>query len=53
MLLRKNRGIIDEPRSVIGGVDVETEKSGKDSFCCGAGGANVDGGRRRQASKRD
>ena len=34
-------GIIDEPRSVIGGVDVETEKSGKDSFCCGAGGAQM------------
>ena len=34
-------GIIDEPRNVIGGVDVETEKSGKDSFCCGAGGAQM------------
>ena len=29
------------PGSVIGGVDVETEKSGKDSFCCGAGGAQM------------
>ena len=26
---------------MIGGVDVETEKSGKDSFCCGAGGAQM------------
>tara|TARA_B100000575_G_C23097162_1_gene632829 strand:- start:611 stop:1702 length:1092 start_codon:yes stop_codon:yes gene_type:complete len=34
-------GIVDEPRSVIGGVDVETEKSGRDSFCCGAGGAQM------------
>ncbi len=34
-------GIIDEPRDVIGGVDVETEKSGRDSFCCGAGGAQM------------
>tara|TARA_Y100001968_G_C19436832_1_gene760202 strand:- start:1136 stop:3091 length:1956 start_codon:yes stop_codon:yes gene_type:complete len=34
-------GIIDEPRNVIGGVDVETEKSGQDSFCCGAGGAQM------------
>ena len=34
-------GIIDEPRDVIGGVDVETENSGRDSFCCGAGGAQM------------
>jgi Fe-S oxidoreductase len=34
-------GIIDEPREVIGGVDVETENSGRDSFCCGAGGAQM------------
>ena len=34
-------GIIDEPRDVIGGVDVETERSGRDSFCCGAGGAQM------------
>ena len=34
-------GVIDEPRSVIGGVDVETERHGQDSFCCGAGGAQM------------
>jgi Fe-S oxidoreductase len=34
-------GIIDEPRDVIGGVDVEAERSGRDSFCCGAGGAQM------------
>jgi len=34
-------GIIDEPRNIIGGVDVETEKHGVDSFCCGAGGAQM------------
>ena len=34
-------GVIDEPRSVIGGVDVETENHGRDSFCCGAGGARM------------
>ena len=39
--LGRIEGIIDEPRNVIGGVDVETEKSGKDSFCCGAGGAQM------------
>ena len=33
--------IIDEPRSVLGGVDVEIERHGKDSFCCGAGGAQM------------
>ena len=41
MLPGRIGGIIDEPRNVIGGVDVETEKSGKDSFCCGAGGAQM------------
>ena len=34
-------GVIDEPRSAIGGVDVEVERSGRDSFCCGAGGAQM------------
>ena len=34
-------GITEEPRSVIGGVDVEPARSGKDSFCCGAGGAQM------------
>ena len=34
-------GIIDEPRDLIGGVDVEVERHGKDSFCCGAGGAQM------------
>ncbi|PXF25358.1 MAG: hypothetical protein CXX70_07480 [Methanobacteriota archaeon] len=34
-------GVIDEPRDVIGGVDVETENHGRDSFCCGAGGAQM------------
>ena len=34
-------GVIDEPRNVIGGVDVETENHGQDSFCCGAGGAQM------------
>tara|TARA_B110000014_G_scaffold25925_1_gene16496 strand:+ start:1279 stop:3189 length:1911 start_codon:yes stop_codon:yes gene_type:complete len=34
-------GIIDEPRDVIGGVDVEPENHGQDSFCCGAGGAQM------------
>ena len=29
------------PRDAIGGVDVETERSGKESFCCGAGGAQM------------
>jgi Fe-S oxidoreductase len=33
--------VIDEPRSVLGGVDVEIERHGKDSFCCGAGGAQM------------
>ena len=34
-------GVIDEPRDVIGGVDVEPERHGQDSFCCGAGGAQM------------
>ena len=34
-------GIIDEPRSVISGVDKEPERHGRDSFCCGAGGAQM------------
>ncbi len=34
-------GIIEEPRKVISGVDVETENHGRDSFCCGAGGSQM------------
>jgi Fe-S oxidoreductase len=34
-------GITEEPRSIIGGVDAEPARSGKDSFCCGAGGAQM------------
>ncbi len=34
-------GIVDEPRDLIGGVDVEAERHGTDSFCCGAGGAQM------------
>ena len=34
-------GIVDEPRDLIGGVDVEVERHGTDSFCCGAGGAQM------------
>tara|TARA_Y100001970_G_scaffold294162_1_gene447744 strand:- start:16357 stop:18351 length:1995 start_codon:yes stop_codon:yes gene_type:complete len=34
-------GIMDEPRDLIGGVDVEVDRHGKDSFCCGAGGAQM------------
>ena len=34
-------GIVEEPRNVISGVDVETENHGRDSFCCGAGGAQM------------
>ncbi|MEC7686463.1 MAG: (Fe-S)-binding protein, partial [Candidatus Thermoplasmatota archaeon] len=34
-------GIIDEPREIIGGVDVETERHAENSFCCGAGGAQM------------
>ena len=28
--------IVEEPRTVLGGIDVEVERHGKDSFCCGA-----------------
>ena len=34
-------GIVDEPRAIIGGVDKEVERHGNDSFCCGAGGAQM------------
>ena len=34
-------GIVDEPRNIIGGVDKEVERHGTDSFCCGAGGAQM------------
>jgi Fe-S oxidoreductase len=34
-------GELDAPRDAIGGVDVEAERHGKASFCCGAGGAQM------------
>ena len=34
-------GEYDAPRDVIGGVDVEAERHGRGSFCCGAGGAQM------------
>ncbi len=34
-------GETEAPRDAIGGVDIETERNGKDSFCCGAGGAQM------------
>ena len=34
-------GELDAPRNAIGGVDVEIERHGKQSFCCGAGGAQM------------
>ncbi len=34
-------GELDAPRDAIGGVDVEVARHGKDSFCCGAGGAQM------------
>ena len=34
-------GEYDAPRDAIGGVDIETERSGRGSFCCGAGGAQM------------
>ena len=34
-------GELDAPRSAIGGIDVEIERHGKQSFCCGAGGAQM------------
>ena len=34
-------GEIEAPRNAIGGVDREIERHGKQSFCCGAGGAQM------------
>ena len=34
-------GELDAPRDAIGGVDVEVERHGRNSFCCGAGGAQM------------
>jgi Fe-S oxidoreductase len=34
-------GEVEAPRAVIGGVDIEVERHGTDSFCCGAGGAQM------------
>lgn len=34
-------GELDAPRNAIGGVDVEPERHGRESFCCGAGGAQM------------
>jgi Fe-S oxidoreductase len=34
-------GVMQEPRDVIGGVGTEVERHGQDSFCCGAGGAQM------------
>ena len=34
-------GELDAPRDAIGGVDVEVGRHGKESFCCGAGGAQM------------
>ena len=34
-------GEIEAPRNAIGGVDIEIERHGKQSFCCGAGGAQM------------
>ena len=34
-------GELDAPRDAIGGVDIETERHGNESFCCGAGGAQM------------
>jgi len=34
-------GELDAPRNAIGGVDVEAERHGRESFCCGAGGAQM------------
>ena len=34
-------GELDAPRNAIGGVDIETKRTGKNSFCCGAGGAQM------------
>lgn len=40
--LSRYNGIVEEPRSVLGGLRGyrEMRRSGKDTFCCGAGGAN-------------
>ena len=34
-------GILQEPRDVINGIEKEVERHGRDSFCCGAGGAQM------------
>ena len=34
-------GETEAPREIIGGVDAEPARSGKQSFCCGAGGAQM------------
>ena len=34
-------GELDAPRQAIGGVDVEADRHGRESFCCGAGGAQM------------
>jgi len=34
-------GELEAPRNAIGGVDVEAERHGRESFCCGAGGAQM------------
>jgi Fe-S oxidoreductase len=34
-------GVTKEPRHAIGGVDVEVARHGEQSFCCGAGGAQM------------
>jgi Fe-S oxidoreductase len=42
--LGRHNGIVDAPRSVLGGVGVSTvemPRHGKGSFCCGAGGAQM------------
>ncbi len=39
--LARFNGVIEEPRLLLSGAQlVEMERSGKDTFCCGAGGAN-------------
>ena len=34
-------GVLDEPRKALGGDVLELERSGQNSFCCGAGGAQM------------
>jgi Fe-S oxidoreductase len=34
-------GETEAPRAIIGGTDVEPKRSGRQSFCCGAGGAQM------------